>query len=127
MSSRRTGHKESRLRHRYPYGDLKAPDGRGIERSRPAGEAARPLPARGRYARSTERPLYQKALRQLAAVRLDITRVRPKFKLGQNRPPEARQAIVAELRKRGRPTDARTADALEWTLREPVEANGRKR
>jgi predicted FMN-binding regulatory protein PaiB len=72
-------------------------------------------------------PLYQKALRQLAAVRLDITRARPKFKLGQNRAPDARQAIIAELRKRGRPTDARAADALEWTLREPVEANGRKR
>jgi predicted FMN-binding regulatory protein PaiB len=61
-------------------------------------------------------PLYTAALRQLAAVRLDVVRVRPKFKLGQNRPPEARRKVIAELRKRGRPGDARAADALAWTL-----------
>src|SRR5215813_951049 len=59
-------------------------------------------------------PLYRGALNQLAAVRLRITRCRPKFKLGQNRPPEARRAVVAELRRRGRPNDVRAADALEW-------------
>jgi predicted FMN-binding regulatory protein PaiB len=61
-------------------------------------------------------PLYRGALGQLAAVRLGITRCRAKFKLGQNRPPEARRRIIAELRKRGRPNDQRTADALEWTI-----------
>jgi uncharacterized protein len=61
-------------------------------------------------------PLYRGALEKLAAVRLEIKRTRPKFKLGQNRPPDARRAVIAELRRRGRPMDARAADALEWTL-----------
>jgi uncharacterized protein len=61
-------------------------------------------------------PLYQGALRKLAAVRLDVVRTRVKFKLGQNRPPEARRRIITELRQRGRPADGRAADALEWTL-----------
>jgi hypothetical protein len=34
----------------------------------------------------------------------------------QNRPPEARARVVAELRQRGRPRDARAADALQWTI-----------
>jgi predicted FMN-binding regulatory protein PaiB len=63
-----------------------------------------------------EDPLYKGALEKLAAVRLDIVRVRPKFKLGQNRPPDARRRIIAELRRRGRRGDARAADALASTL-----------
>jgi predicted FMN-binding regulatory protein PaiB len=44
-----------------------------------------------------------------------------KWKIGQNRPPEKRANVVAELRKRGRPRDARAADALQWTIdREPA-------
>jgi predicted FMN-binding regulatory protein PaiB len=72
-------------------------------------------------------PLYRGALAQLAAVRLTVERARVKFKLGQNRPPEARLRIIAELRERGRPADARAADALEWTLAHtppPVPADG---
>jgi uncharacterized protein len=61
-------------------------------------------------------PLYRGALRQLAAVRLAVERVRTKFKLGQNRPPETRRQVVQFLRERGRPNDARAADALESTL-----------
>jgi len=61
-------------------------------------------------------PLYRGALGQLAAVRLDVERTRVKFKLGQNRPPQVRRRIIAELRQRGRPADGRAADALEWTL-----------
>ena len=61
-------------------------------------------------------PLYRGALRQLAAVRLTVERVRTKFKLGQNRPPETRRKIVQFLRERGRPNDARAAEALESTL-----------
>jgi predicted FMN-binding regulatory protein PaiB len=61
-------------------------------------------------------PLYRGALGQLAAVTLRIARCRPKFKLGQNRPPEARRAVIAELRRRGRPADGRAAEALEWTI-----------
>ena len=63
-----------------------------------------------------ESPLYRGAMAQLAAVRLDINRWRAKFKLGQNRPAEARRQVIAELRKRGRPNDGRAADALQWTL-----------
>ncbi len=70
-------------------------------------------------------PLYRGALAQLAAVRLMIERVRPKFKLGQNRTPEARRRVIEHLRARGRPGDARAAEALEWTLTTPS-VNGRR-
>ena len=65
---------------------------------------------------SVEDPLYKGALNHLAAVKLQITRCRAKFKLGQNRPVEARQRVIAALRERGRPGDARAADALQWTI-----------
>jgi predicted FMN-binding regulatory protein PaiB len=61
-------------------------------------------------------PLYRGALRQLVAVRLAVERVKVKFKLGQNRPPETRRKIVEFLRERGRPNDVRAAAALESTL-----------
>ena len=61
-------------------------------------------------------PLYRGAMAQLAAVTLEINRWRAKFKLGQNRPAEARRRVIAELRKRGRPNDGRAADALQWTI-----------
>lgn len=61
-------------------------------------------------------PLYRGALDKLAAVRLRVERTRVKFKLGQNRSPQARRRIIDELRKRGRPGDARAADALARTL-----------
>jgi hypothetical protein len=67
-------------------------------------------------------PLYAGAIALLAAVRLDVVRVRPKWKLGQNRPPAARRKVIAELRKRGRPGDARAADALAWTLGDGADA-----
>jgi predicted FMN-binding regulatory protein PaiB len=63
-----------------------------------------------------ESPLYRSAMAQLAAVTLEINRWRAKFKLGQNRPAEARRQVIAELRKRGRPNDGRAADALQWTI-----------
>ncbi len=65
---------------------------------------------------SVDDPLYTGALGQLAAVRLEVTAVRAKFKLAQNRPVEARRSIIARLRERGRPGDARAADALQWTI-----------
>jgi len=39
-----------------------------------------------------------------------------KWKLGQNRKREQIEHIIAELRQRGRPTDAGAADALQWSL-----------
>jgi transcriptional regulator len=61
-------------------------------------------------------PLYAGHLARLAALGLQVLRRRVKFKLGQNRPVETRRRVIAELRKRGRPNDARAADALEWTI-----------
>ena len=66
-------------------------------------------------------PLYKGALNQLAAVTLRITACRAKFKLGQNRPAAARQRVIEELRRRGRPNDTRAADALQWTIDHPFE------
>ncbi len=60
--------------------------------------------------------LYRGAISQIAAVRLTIRSRRAKFKLGQNRTVEARVRVVSELRRRGRPNDARAADALQWTI-----------
>jgi predicted FMN-binding regulatory protein PaiB len=65
-------------------------------------------------------PLYRGAIAHIAAIRLDIRERRVKFKLGQNRSAEVRSKIVDELRKRGRPNDARAADVLQWAIdREP--------
>ena len=77
---------------------------------------ARDQPEGGFRPLDPESPLYRGAMAQLAAVRLDINRWHAKFKLGQNRPAEARRQVIAELRKRGRPNDGRAADALQWTL-----------
>jgi predicted FMN-binding regulatory protein PaiB len=77
---------------------------------------ARYQPEGGFRAIDADDPLYRRALRQLAAVRLTVERVRTKFKLGQNRPPETRRQVVQFLRERGRPNDARAAEALESTL-----------
>jgi predicted FMN-binding regulatory protein PaiB len=77
---------------------------------------ARYQPEGGFRAIDPNDPLYRGALRQLAAVRLTVERVRTKFKLGQNRPPETRRNIIQFLRERGRPNDARAAEALESTL-----------
>ncbi len=77
---------------------------------------ARYQPEGGYRALDPADPLYKSALAQLAAVRLTITERRAKFKLGQNRPADARRQVIAELRKRGRPHDARAAEALEWTI-----------
>jgi uncharacterized protein len=60
--------------------------------------------------------LYREAIARIAALRLGIKHRRVKFKLGQNRSVEARAKIVEEMRKRGRPNDARAADALQWTI-----------
>jgi len=85
---------------------------------------ARYQPEGGFRALAVDDPLYRGALAQLAAVRLEVKRARVKFKLGQNRPPEARRQVIARLRERGRPNDARAADALEWTLHTQPPAPG---
>ena len=77
---------------------------------------ARYQPEGGFRAIRPDDPLYGGALRQLTAVRLAVEGVRTKFKLAQNRPAETRRKIVQLLRERGRPNDARAAEALESTL-----------
>ena len=39
-----------------------------------------------------------------------------KWKLAQNRDRPTREKLIEALRKRGKPTDASAADALQWTL-----------
>jgi len=63
-----------------------------------------------------DEPIYRGAFRVIAAIRLSIVGRKVKWKIGQNRGPEKRANVVAELRKRGRPRDARAADALQWTI-----------
>jgi uncharacterized protein len=77
---------------------------------------ARYQPEGGFRAIDPQDPLYRGALGKLSAVRLTVERARIKFKLGQNRPAETRRKIVQFLRERGRPNDARAAEALESTL-----------
>ena len=69
-------------------------------------------------------PLYRGAIDYIAAVRLDVVSRRVKFKIGQNRPASVRATVVAELRKRARPTDARAADALQWTIDREARRSG---
>jgi uncharacterized protein len=77
---------------------------------------ARYQPEGGFRAVTADEPIYRGSLGVIRAVRLAITGRKVKWKLGQNRRPEARARVVAELRKRGRPRDARAADALQWTI-----------
>jgi predicted FMN-binding regulatory protein PaiB len=65
---------------------------------------------------TAEDPMYKGALHYICAVTLTVERTRVKFKTAQNRPPDSRRAIIAELRKRNRPNDPRAAAALEDTL-----------
>jgi predicted FMN-binding regulatory protein PaiB len=65
-------------------------------------------------------PMYRGMLGKLRALTLRIERCRTKFKLGQNRSREQRLRVVEHLRARGRPSDARAADALYATLGQPT-------
>jgi predicted FMN-binding regulatory protein PaiB len=65
---------------------------------------------------TAEDPMYKGAQHYICAVTLTVERTRVKFKTAQNRPPDSRRAIIAELRKRNRPNDPRAAAALEDTL-----------
>jgi predicted FMN-binding regulatory protein PaiB len=59
---------------------------------------------------------YRGPFKQIAALTLRIRARKVKWKLAQNRDRATREKIIGELRKRGRPTDAGAADALQWTL-----------
>jgi predicted FMN-binding regulatory protein PaiB len=66
-------------------------------------------------------PMYRGAIYHIAAVRLQVRACRAKFKLAQNRPPEVRARIAEALRKRGRPSDERAAEALLWTIEQEAQ------
>jgi predicted FMN-binding regulatory protein PaiB len=65
---------------------------------------------------STEHAMYRGPFREIRALTLSVRARKVKWKLGQNRKPEQLQHVIAELRKRGRPTDPAAADALQWSL-----------
>jgi predicted FMN-binding regulatory protein PaiB len=77
---------------------------------------ARYQPQGGFRAVEAGEPLYRGAMATIVAIRLAVAKRRVKWKLGQNRPAEVRAKVVEELRKRGRPNDARAAAALQWTI-----------
>jgi transcriptional regulator len=65
---------------------------------------------------SGEHAMYRGPFNQIAALTLTVRERKVKWKLAQNRDRDTRMKLIAELRKRGRPTDAGAADALQWTL-----------
>ena len=79
---------------------------------------ARYQPEGGFRPLAPEDPLYLGNLSRIAAIRLHIVSRRVKFKIGQNRPADVRARVAGLLRKRGRASDERAADALQWTLDE---------
>jgi predicted FMN-binding regulatory protein PaiB len=74
----------------------------------------------GGYAPIDEAPaLYAAPMGRLVLVRLQATRTRVKFKLGQQQPQASRRLIAERLRARGRELDLRTAAAVERTPASP--------
>ena len=59
---------------------------------------------------------YRGPFNEIAALTLRVRARKVKWKLAQNRDRQTREKLIAELRKRGWPTDAGAADALQWTL-----------
>jgi transcriptional regulator len=73
-------------------------------------------PAGGHTPVSTAHAMYRGPFKEIRALTLTVRARKVKWKLAQNRSREQRSSLIAELRKRGRPTDAGAADALQWTL-----------
>jgi transcriptional regulator len=65
---------------------------------------------------TTEQAMYRGPFKEIAALTLRVRARKVKWKLAQNRDRATREKLIAELRRRGRPTDAGAADALQWTL-----------
>ena len=65
---------------------------------------------------TTAHAMYRGPFKEIRALTLTVRERKVKWKLAQNRTREQRASLIAELRKRGRPTDAGAADALQWTL-----------
>jgi transcriptional regulator len=73
-------------------------------------------PDGGYKAVNPEHAMYRGPLNEIAALTLDVSARKVKWKLAQNRDRQTREKLIAALRQRGRPTDASAADALQWTL-----------
>src|ERR1044072_2838597 len=65
---------------------------------------------------TTEHAMYRGAFKEIRALTLTVRTRKVKWKLGQNRKAEQLQRVIEELRRRGRPTDAAAADALQWSM-----------
>jgi len=65
---------------------------------------------------SAAHAMYRGAFREIRALTLNVRARKVKWKLGQNRKREQLEGLIAELRNRGRPTDAAAVDALQWSL-----------
>jgi predicted FMN-binding regulatory protein PaiB len=87
--------------------EMAAQQARIISRYQPEG--------RYRAVRAGE-PMYGGVLGVLVGLKLVIQKTKVKFKLGQNRDLATRARIVEQLRARNAVDDARTADALQWTI-----------
>lgn len=75
-----------------------------LTRYQPEGRYEPPVPGH---------PMYVAPAARLTLVRLTTLRVRTKYKLGQNRPPEVRRDVAARLRDRG---DLAAAEAVSTRL-----------
>ncbi len=73
-------------------------------------------PEAGHQPVSAEHAMYRGPFNEIAALTLQVRARKVKWKLAQNRDRQMREKLIAELRKRGRPTDPGAADALQWTL-----------
>lgn len=73
-------------------------------------------PHGGHTAVSTAHAMYRGPFREIRALTLHVRARKVKWKLGQNRQREQLERLIAELRRRGRPTDPAAADALQWSL-----------
>lgn len=65
---------------------------------------------------TADETMYRGPFNEIAALTLTVRARKVKWKLAQNRDRERRERIIAELRQRGRATDAAAADALQWAL-----------
>jgi transcriptional regulator len=59
---------------------------------------------------------YQGSLNAIAGLRLTLGDRRVKWKLGQNRNPQARKQVIEHLRERNAQNDREAADAMQWAL-----------
>jgi GNAT superfamily N-acetyltransferase len=69
-------------------------------------------PEGGHVPIDAEHPLYAKAVRGVLIARISLEKLDGKSKLLQNRSPEERAHIVAQLWKRGRPGDVRAIELI---------------